>query len=141
MKITSVRVVLLVAFLGCGCGGGSGGTGSPAAPTVHQLLSDNGRVAVGTPVAAGPWTLPGGATVTYDVVDMAAGFGSDSMDIQISSAAVVQAASGPGYGVRSGVSSSGATTTALPADSYFFVVACRNVHDDCIFGETVTATY
>jgi hypothetical protein len=85
--------------------------------------------------------VPDGATITYDVVDMPSGIGADSMDLQVSSAAVVQAASGTGYGVRKGVASSGATTTPLPADSYFFVVACRNLVDDCLFGETVTATY
>jgi hypothetical protein len=139
MKIMA-SVVVLVAFLGCGGGGGSG-TDTPAAPTVHQLSADNGRVAVGTPVATGPWELPAGATVTYNIVDMPSGFGSDSMDAQISGAAAVQAGAGTGYGLRSGVSSTGATTVALPADSYFFVVACRNVVDDCLFSETVTATY
>jgi hypothetical protein len=134
MKIMAASVVVLVAFLGCGGGGGSG-TAS-VVPTVHDVDSGDQRAAIGT-LVIGPFTLPGGATVTYTIVDKPTGLGSDTMDFQITSAN----GSGPAYGEKTGVSSTGATTSALPADDYALVARCRNIVDDCFFGETITAIY
>jgi hypothetical protein len=142
-KVNTMKTTILglgvVLFL-VGCGGGSSGA---SAPTVHSLDSGNKRSAQGTASPFGPYVLPEGATVTYDIVDMPTGIGSDSMDTVIATDSDVRAGQLPiqGYAARTGISSTGATTPPLPADSYALVVVCNNTIDDCFFGATVTATY
>jgi hypothetical protein len=133
MKIMA-SVVVLVAFLGCGGGGGT----ASVFPTVHEEHSGNQRLATGTTLPIGPFTMPGGATMTYIIVDMPTGFGSDTMDFQITSAT----GSGPAYGERTNANSlPGVTTSALPADDYVLLARCRNISDECFFGETISSTY
>lgn len=132
MKIMA-SVVVLVAFLGCG----GGGTAS-VVPTVHAVDAADQRLATGTTLSIGPFTMPGGATVTYIIVDKPTGIGFDTMDFQITSSI----GSGPAYGERTNASSlPGVTTSALPADDYVLLARCRNFSDECFFGETITATY
>jgi hypothetical protein len=131
-----------VVFFLVGCGGGSSGGGA-SAPTVHPFSDRDQQSAVGVVLPIGPFMLPEGATVTYDITDMPMGIGPDSMDCVVATTTELQRGQVPilGTGVRMGVSSTGATTPPLPADSYNLAIVCRNISDDCTFHASLSATF
>jgi hypothetical protein len=143
-----VVLVVLVGFgslVGCGAATDGTGTGNTATPTNHSIDASTTakRVQVNGQLAIGPFTLPDGATVTYSITDMPSGVGNDTMNFVVVSDEMVKAQSTQltGYGVKTGVSSTSATTLPVPADSYDLVAQCNNIVDDCFFADTVTAFY
>lgn len=138
MKTTIIGLAVVTLLVGCG-----GGDGGPSGPTVHSISDRSQRAESGTRLPIGPFALPEGATVTYNIVDMPTGIGDDRMDCVVAAHSDVQAGQDPlsGFGVRTGVSSTGATTPPLPADDYDLVVICRNISDECFFTATVSATF
>ena len=132
--------VLLVVFL-VGCGGGGTSDDSPT-PTTHLLDQSAVRdIPTGQAVSVGPLVVPAGATITYQIVDMPTGVGSDSMDTGIVTDATAQAATPTTFGYEASVSSTEETTPSLAAGTYDLLVACHNLLDDCYFTDTVTALY
>ena len=136
MRQLSVVVMFLV---GCGSGGGSDNT---PAPTPHLLDQSAVRdIPAGQTVTVGPLTVPAGATMTYEIVDMPTGVGSDTMDTGIVTDATAQATNPTTFAPQTGVSSTEGTTPSLAAGTYDLLVACHNLLDDCVFTDTVTAFY
>jgi hypothetical protein len=134
------RAVLLVMFL-VGCGSGGGSDNNPA-PTTHLLDQSALRdIPTGQAVSVGPLTVPAGATMTYQIVDMPTGVGSDTMDTGIVTDATAQAANPTTFAAETSVSSTEETTPSLAAGTYDLLVTCHNLVDDCTFTDTVTAFY
>jgi hypothetical protein len=134
-----VAVLLVVFFAGCGSGGGS--NNNPA-PTTHLLDQSAVRdIPTGQTVTVGPLTVPAGATITYQIVDMPTGIGGDTMDTGIVTDATAQAANPTTFAYQTDVSSTEGMTTSLVAGTYDLLVACHNLLDDCDFTDTVTAFY
>ena len=127
---------LFVVFL-VGCGSDNNPT-----PTTHLLDQSAVRdLATGQAVSVGPLTVPAGATMTYQIVDMPTGVGSDTMDTGIVTDATAQAPNPTTFASETGVSSTEATTPSLAAGTYDLLVTCHNLLDDCYFTDTVTAFY
>jgi hypothetical protein len=149
MNNKSVAVLVAVVGFGSlvGCGAAADGTDGSATvtPTNHPIdaSSTAKRVQVNGQLAIGPFALPSGATVTYTITDMPSGIGNDTMNFVVVSDEMVKAQSTQltGYGVKTSVSSTTATTLPVPADSYDLVAQCNNLVDDCFFTDTVTAFY
>lgn len=156
MRIAVVLGVLVaVAACGGGDGGGGGnatggtsntmsGTGGapPYVPMVRTLSNDVRRVNVGVDGAIGPFVLPMTGTLTWQIVDMATGIGSDTLSAEIAADAEVR----PGpvvtpYARQVNFVNSTATTPPLPAGSYDVVIRCGNIVDDCLFQLIVTGFY
>jgi hypothetical protein len=134
------RAGLLAMFL-VGCGSGGGSDNNPA-PTTHLLDQSALRdIPTGQAVSVGPLTVPAGATMTYQIVDMPTGVGSDTMDTGIVTDATAQAANPTSFASETGVSSTEETTPSLAAGTYDLLVTCHNPLDDCTFTDTVTAFY
>ena len=111
------RALLLVMFL-VGCGSGGGSDNNPA-PTTHLLDQSALRgIPTGQAVSVGPLTVPAGATMTYQIVDMPAGTGSDTMDTGIVTDATAQAATPTTFAYETSVSSTEQTTPSLAAGTY-----------------------
>ena len=121
----------------CGCSAGSGAT----QPTTHLLDQQSLTIPAGQALAVGPYTVPDGATITYQITDTPTGIGSDSMTVGIATEATAQATNPTLFDAQSNVSSVTGTTPALSAGGYDLYVACHNVIDKCSFGETVTGYY
>ena len=132
-----------------GCGGGSGGDGNtggtggtrPPEPTTHLIDQQGFTVPAGQAIVVGPYTVPSGATITYQITDTPTGIGLDSMNVGIAIGATAQATNPTLFAAQTGVSSATGTTPALSAGPYDLYVACRNIVDNCIFDETVTGYY
>jgi hypothetical protein len=146
MKRLLIGVFLFGGLVGCGGGSGgdgnTGGTGGTTPqPTTHLLDQQSLTVPAGQAVAVGPYTVPGNATITYQITDTPTGIGSDKMDVGIATGATAQASNPTLFAAQTNVSSVTGTTPALSAGAYDLYVACHNILDDCIFDETVTGYY
>jgi len=135
--------VLLGGVIGCGGASGDGNTGgtSGTEPTTHLLDQQSLTIPAGQADAVGPYSVPGGATITYQITDTPTGIGSDTMTVGIATEATAQASNPTLFAAQSNVSSVTGTTPALSAGAYDLYVACRNLVDNCIFDETVTGFY
>lgn len=131
MKIT-MMCSLFCGMIGCGSSGGS---------TTHLLNQQSLTIPAGKALAVGPYTVPDGATITYQITDTPTGIGSDSMTVGIATDATAQATNPTLFAAQSNVSSISGTTPTLSAGAYDLYVACQNTIDNCIFDETVTGYY
>jgi hypothetical protein len=137
-------LIVVLSGMAIGCGGsGNGGTGgtSGAQPTNHLLDQQSLTVPAGQATAVGPYTVPDGATITYEITDTPTGIGSDTMTVGIATDATARASNPTLFAAQSNVSSVTGTTPALVAGAYDLYVACSNIVDNCIFDETVTGYY
>jgi|SRR5580698_7254284 hypothetical protein len=133
------RILIGVVLCGIGCGAGTNG-GTPP-PTTHLLDQQSITIPAGQAEAVGPYTVPDGATITYEITDTPTGIGSDSMDVGIATDATAQASNPTLFASQTDVSSVTGTTPDLSAGAYDLYVACHNLSDNCIFDETTTAFY
>lgn len=117
------------------------GCANSSQPTAHLLDQQTLTVQAGHAVAVGPYTVPDGAIITYQITDTPTGIGSDSMTVGIATEATAQATNPTLFAAQTNVSSVSGDTPALSAGGYDLYVACTNAIDDCIFDETVTGSY
>ena len=129
-------IVSIVVVIGCG-----GCSSSTQPPTTHLIDQQSLTIPAGQALAVGPFTVPDGATVTYQITDTPTGIGSDSMTVGIATEATAQATNPTLFAAQSKVSSVTGTTPSLSAGEYDLYVACQNAIDNCIFDETVTGYY
>jgi hypothetical protein len=128
--------IVFVAFLLAGCGGDGGSKD-------HPLLTDEETSAnVNAVLVVGPYQLPAGTVVSWTVTDIPTELGPNSMDVALATAdSVAGGGTLQTYGDQRGVSSTTGTTSVPTANSYDFVVFCRNPVVACTFRLTLVASY
>ena len=122
-----------VAVLGMiGCGGGGGGGGRPNAVETDWVLSaDHSTPAGVAECIEGPYQIPSGAEIVFDVTDTV----GDALYVSV----VPHGAScdgSTGYGVKYHQTWGGSDTGytgALSGGLYDLAVACDNIVDDCLY--------
>jgi len=131
---------LTLGFVAVGCGGGGGGRARVTNTLVSNVVDD---VSAGDcqPIE-GPYSVPGGTTMHYDVVDQPVGVGFDNYEIAViddSLGCALPPAAGA-YGYQNGVTDPVATFN-VPTGNYDLVVFCNNLVDPCQMNVVWTATY
>src|SRR5438270_12860093 len=120
MKRTWLAAVAFLGLAGC------------SVRTTHTLVANAYEVVPsGTCATDGPYPIPGGASMTYDITD----FGDD-MDVGFTSVADGCDLTNGGAAVESNTYWGGSlveTVDNVPPDSYYFVMNCYNLDgSDCV---------
>lgn len=138
---------LFAAALGVlGCGGSSSGAGDPAStPEAHEIYADMpGTTGAGSATAIGPFTVPA-ATVGYTLTERTSSSVPDSWDVGVATQTEVGYLNAgqqwQAYALSSDATGSVSSSSSLPAGTYFLVVNCRNLLEDCVYSFAVQATY
>ena len=128
MKRTWLGAVALLSLIGCGGGGGRNNTRVETDWVVNVTDSLPAGYAA---CVEGPYTIPDGATIVFDVSDAY----QDAMDVSV----VPDGSScdgTSGYGALSSSNWAGtgsSETQTLPAGNYDLAVNCNNFVSDCVF--------
>jgi hypothetical protein len=155
----AVLAMLVLALALAGCGGGTtttthtpGGGGNPRTttqppvPTLHVIAADT----MGNPIPAGsantigPYTLPA-STVAYQITERTTSTTQDTWTTAIAAASeIARAQAGQdyrAYGIEQAVRGTISTTATVPADTYYLLIICQNILEDCVFSYQLQATY
>lgn len=145
MRFTIVAGVFL-GMVAMGCGGGTG-TGTTSTPSPHNVSppGTTQSIAVSTPAAYGPITVPQGGTISYQITDMTQTVTADHFDVAVMLGSSVSSWTGTGtvptFAEHNGVSNATEITTPLQTGDYVLGVRCQNLSDNCILGVVIAATY
>lgn len=149
MRMAALGLVTALAVVGCSSGdgdpaGGSGGTGGPYVPTTYVLFdNDAGSMPAGRGFEGGPFTLSRAGSVEYTITNRSTTT-PDHWDVGImpmsEKAFFENGQPWNAYAVNSNVSTI-SDGENVPAGTYYIVLVCDNLIEDCQFSIDASMTF